>query len=80
MRPIKDDEGNEINEGDVVSFSYGIPGTGVKADVMKDRDGKLFIEVRGEHKPRFYPLKRLVKENNVYKVTTHPTKQNQQGE
>ena len=66
---IKDDDGNEINEGDVVSFSYGIPPVGVKADVKKHIDGKLIIEVRGEHQPRFYPLKRLVKENNVYKVT-----------
>lgn len=68
MAAIKDDEGNQINDGDVVYFSYGIPPVGVRADVQKDGAGRLIIEVRGEHNPRFYPLKKLVKENNVYKV------------
>lgn len=72
MRPIKDDEGNEITDGDVVYFSYGIPPVGVKADVQKDSDGRLIIEVRGEHNPRFYPLRKLVKENNVFKINPTP--------
>jgi hypothetical protein len=69
VKAIKDDEGNEINGGDVVSFSYGIPPVGVKADVREDTNGKLFIEVRGNHNPTFYPLRKLVKENSVYKVS-----------
>lgn len=64
-RVIKDDWGNVIKAGDVVSFSYGIPPVGVKAKV-EERDGVLWILTPG-HNPPEAKLSYLRKWFNFYK-------------
>jgi hypothetical protein len=56
-RPVKDDDGNEVREGDVIHFSYGIPPVGVRAPVIS-RDGKLIVITKG-HNPSECPLSSL---------------------
>jgi len=56
---IKDDDGFEIKEGDVVGFSYGIPPIGVKAPIVK-KDGELYAITEG-HKPPQCKLRLLRK-------------------
>ncbi len=53
-RKIKDDDGIEVREGDVIHFCYGIPTVGVNAPVIK-RDGKLIVITKG-HNPPECPL------------------------
>lgn len=49
-RPIKDDDGIEVREGDVIHFGYGIPPIGVMAPVVL-RDGKLIAITKGHNPP-----------------------------
>lgn len=54
---MRDSDGEEIEAGDWVRFSYGIPPVGVKARVV-DRDGKLIVLTPG-HNPEECTLKLL---------------------
>jgi hypothetical protein len=56
-KPVKDDEGVEVREGDVIHFGYGIPPVGVKAPVIS-RDGVLIAITKG-HKPAECPVHQL---------------------
>ncbi len=58
-RAIKDDDGIEVREGDIIHFGYGIPPVGVKAPVIS-RDGKLIVLTKG-HKPSECSLSTLRK-------------------
>jgi hypothetical protein len=68
MRQIKDDFGQTINEGDTVSFSYGIPPVGVKAKIISE-NGRLIAVVPEPHKPERCNLSYLKKWFNIYKET-----------
>lgn len=63
-KAIKDDWGQEIKAGDVVSFSFGIPPTGVKAKV-EDRNGVLWV-LTPEYNPKESKLSYLKKWFNIY--------------
>lgn len=62
---MKDNDGFEVKEGDVVSFSYGIPPVGVKAPIVL-KDGELFAITEG-HNPSKCKLKWLKKNIGFYK-------------
>lgn len=64
-RAIKDDWGNVIKAGDVISFSYGIPPVGVKAPVV-EKDGILWALTPG-HAPEQAKLSYIRKWFNIYK-------------
>ena len=59
MTSVKAECGNVIKEGDVISFSYGIPGVRVDAPVIL-RNGKLIAITEG-HKPAECEIKKLKK-------------------
>jgi hypothetical protein len=69
-RPIKDDDGIEVREGDVIHFSYGIPPVGVKAPVI-NRNGKLIVITKG-HNPPECPLSSLRKHIGNFWVEMTP--------
>jgi hypothetical protein len=50
MTGIKDADGVEVREGDIIHFSYGIPPIGVNAPVIR-RDGKLIAITAGHNPP-----------------------------
>lgn len=52
---IRDDDGVEVREGDVIHFSYGIPPVGVRATVIR-REGELIVLTPG-HNPPECPLR-----------------------
>jgi hypothetical protein len=58
-RPIKDEDGIEVKEGDFIRFAYGIPPVVVRAEVIS-RDGKLIALTPG-HKPDECSLRQLRK-------------------
>jgi len=53
-KPIKDSDGTEVKEGDIIHFSYGIPPVGVRAPVVM-RGGKLIALTTG-HNPSECPV------------------------
>lgn len=54
---IRDADGVEVREGDIVHFSYGIPPVGVNAPIIR-RNGKLIAVTKG-HNPPECPLRTL---------------------
>jgi hypothetical protein len=54
---MKDSDGVEINEGDVIHFTYGIPPVGVEAPIIS-RDGEL-IAITAGHNPAECKLSNL---------------------
>ncbi len=65
---MKDSEGNIVKDGDVISFSYGIPPVGVHAPIITDEKGELIAITEG-HKPTQCKLKDLKKHvGYFYKV------------
>ena len=56
-RPIKDEDGTIVKEGDFIRFSYGIPPVVVRAEIIA-RDGKLIALTPG-HKPDECSLRQL---------------------
>lgn len=54
---IRDSNGELVREGDVVTFSFGIPPKGVRAEVIR-RDGKLIALTPG-HNPKECALDEL---------------------
>lgn len=60
MRETKADCGTIIKDGDVISFSYGIPPTREIADIS-EIDGRLFATMRGNSKPNQCALGKLKK-------------------
>lgn len=69
-RPIKDDDGIEVREGDVVHFGYGIPPVGVRAPVI-NRNGRLIAITEG-HKPAECPVDQLRKHVGNFWVELTP--------
>lgn len=57
MKLSKDSNGDELRDGDLITFSYGIPPVGVVARLV-DRDGHLFALTPG-HNPAECRLDRL---------------------
>lgn len=67
-RPILDEDGKKVSAGDTISFSYGIPGVGVRARV-EEINGALWAMTPG-HKPDKCKLSKLrAAVGNFYKVT-----------
>lgn len=67
---MKDDDGQEIKEGDVISFSFGIPPIRVIAPIVS-KDGELFAITKG-HNPAQCKLKLLRRYvGNFYKEQNH---------
>lgn len=59
MTALRDSDGTEVKEGDILSFAYGIPPVPVLARVI-ERDGKLIALTPG-HKPKECPVSQLEK-------------------
>ena len=57
MRLILDEDGNHVEAGDVIRFSYGIPPVRVDAPIV-ERDGKLIAITKG-HNPAESELRSL---------------------
>ena len=56
-RTVKDDDGVEVREGDIIHFGYGIPPVGVVAPVI-ERNGRLIAITKG-HNPPECPVDQL---------------------
>ena len=67
---IKDDDGVEVREGDMIHFAYGIPPVGVIAPIIC-RDGKLIVITKG-HKPEECPLASLRKHVSNFWIEREP--------
>jgi len=56
---VKDADGTPVFEGDLIDFSYGMPGVGVRAPVVFER-GSFYVETP-EHNPKRCALRQLKK-------------------
>ena len=66
---IKDDNGNKINDGDIIHFSYGLPPLGVDAKVRWDPVKNDWIVLTPGHNPTSCKLRYIKKwMSPIYKV------------
>lgn len=70
-KDIKDEWGDVIKAGDFVNFSYGIPPTGVTAEVV-ERDGVLWI-LTPNLTPKEERLSKVKKWYSIYRETPTQT-------
>ncbi len=67
---IKDMNGTEILEGEIIKFSFGIPGIHVEAPVIFD-EGTPYV-LTPKHNPKRCALKQLKKHVGEYEIMKAP--------